>query len=233
LIRERPPLAAYALGYGILSLLRPILGQGASGAEAARLGFDHWCLDRKFWEACGGLGIPDLEARRVTALMKAALSRTVPENRRPYETGSPCRPGLLGTALIEENYQAEDFRAILGINFFEDVTWFNKEGFEDALLYGSLFFTLESGAALEEYAGGKKKTAKVRGGKKPASPEAPVPASVAKAPAPPLSWPERMDMIAELAEALTQAEAASGYRLDGLLDSLSGEADGKKRRKGR
>jgi hypothetical protein len=65
----------------------------------------------------------------------------------------------------------------LGINFFDDVAWFNKEGFEAALFYGVLFFLLETGQA---------------------------------------------ETIAELAAAFARAEEASGYRLDGLLDSLSG-----------
>jgi hypothetical protein len=36
---------------------------------------------------------------------------------------------------------------------------------------------------------------------------------------------ERVAVIAELSEILGRAEAASGYRLDGLLDILSGSGD--------
>jgi hypothetical protein len=224
-MRDKPRIIAIALGYGALSLLRPILGEGASGAEAARLGFDHWFLDRKLQEQYRALGLPENETRRITDLMRAVLSRTVPADLKPYGAGTPLNPGLLGAALIEEHYQDEDFRRILGINFFEDVTWFNKEGFEEALFYGLLFFTLESDAALAEYAG-KKKPAKTKGRKTKAVPaagedsarETPVKAA-------PLPWAERAAIIAELSEALVRAEEASGYRLDGLLDMLSGSGD--------
>ena len=154
--------------------------------------------------------------------MKAVLSRTVPESPAHYETGAAVNPGLLGTAIIEENYEAGDFRTLLGFNLFDDVTWFNKEGFEEALFYGALFFTLESGAAFEEYLG-MKKSAKTKG-RKSGVPEAAAPEKPAK---PPLPWPERVEIIAGLSNALTRAEKASGYRLDGLLDSLSGGNGGK------
>ncbi|MCL2230725.1 MAG: hypothetical protein FWC01_06480, partial [Treponema sp.] len=50
--------------------------------------------------------------------------------------------------IIEENYLSEDFRRILGINFFNDVPWFNKEGFDDALYYSSLFFMMDGSVDL-------------------------------------------------------------------------------------
>jgi hypothetical protein len=140
--------------------------------------------------------------------MKAVLSRTVPADMKPCGARKPA--GRLAVAIIEEHYEAEDFRSLLGINFFDDVTWFNKEGFEAALFYGSLFFTLESDAALAEYSGKKKKAG---AGKKE---------KTASAKAAPLRWRDRVKIIAELAEALTRAEETSGYRLDGLLDTLSG-----------
>jgi hypothetical protein len=221
-MKEHPPVIAIALGYGALALLRPIIGEGAPGAEAARLGFDHWRLDRKLGELYRSLGVTADETRRITDLMKAVLSRTVPEDLKPSAAGTPLTPGLLGAAFIERHYQDEDFRRILGINLFEDVTWFNKEGFEAALFYGSLFFTLENDAAFEECAG-KKKAAPTKGKKAKAVPAAggdSAPAIPGKAA--PLSWPERTGIIAELSEALARAEEASGYRLDGLLDSLAG-----------
>ncbi|MDR1240187.1 MAG: alpha-amylase [Treponema sp.] len=219
-MRDRPCVIAAALGYGILALLRSIIGRGASGTEAARLGFDHWSLDRKLREQYRKLGVPEDEGRRLTALMKAVLSRTVPEDRKPCETGSPAKPGLLAAAIIEENYEAEDFRALLGINFFDDAAWFNKEGFEAALFYGSLFFLLESDAAFEEYGGGKKPV-KARAGKTKAAGEG------AGTGAPSLFRQERAALVAELAAALSRAEKVSGYRMDGLLDALAGGNGGK------
>jgi hypothetical protein len=46
-----------------------------------------------------------------------------------------------------ENYSADDFGKLLGINIFNDESWFNKEGFEAALFYGSLFAAVETGMA--------------------------------------------------------------------------------------
>jgi len=63
---------------------------------------------------------------------------------KPGKNGSKFSPAQFAALIIEENYLSEDFRRILGINFFNDVPWFNKEGFEDALYYSSLFFMMES-----------------------------------------------------------------------------------------
>jgi hypothetical protein len=49
----------------------------------------------------------------------------------------------LAARIIEINYLNADFRRILGINFFNDIPWFNKEGFEDALFCTSLFSMIE------------------------------------------------------------------------------------------
>jgi hypothetical protein len=222
-IRDRQFLCAAALGYGLLSILRPIIGEGtggvAAGALAVSLGFDHWRLDRKLRDLYRAIGASDDEAWRLTGVSRAALCRIAPEEASPVTTALfsadiPFDPGRAGTLFIEENYQYEDFRRLLGINTFDDITWFNKEGFESSLFYGTLFFVLESDEVLRQVSRAKAKPAGAKKG---------VQAAV-KSTAKPLPWLERVTRIGELNEALINAEAKSGYRLHELLDVLAGAA---------
>jgi len=145
-ISERQMLHSVVLSYGVVSLLRSIIGKEATGAMAANLAFDHWDLGRKLRQTYMRYGASDAEAWRITDLIKAVLSRTKMEHEwsKPGKNGSKLSPAQIAALIIEENYLSEDFRRILGINFFNDVPWFNKEGFEDALYYSSLFFMMES-----------------------------------------------------------------------------------------
>jgi hypothetical protein len=139
-LRERPWAVSLVLGYGVLGLLRPILGKESSGALAAALA-DHWQLIRKLRECWERLGISGSEARRMGALVRSVLARTAPEKEPPVKTSDA---GTLAAALILENYDAGDFRTALGINLFDDVTWFNKEAFEETIAWASLFLLCES-----------------------------------------------------------------------------------------
>ncbi|MDR0473696.1 MAG: alpha-amylase, partial [Treponema sp.] len=139
---NRLPLYAAALGYAALASLRDIIGEGAPGTPAVDLGFDHWRLDRKLAGILYGVEASAREAHRITVNMRAFLKRT----------GAPCpaltdnfEPRRFATWLIQEYYLEDDFRELLGINIFDDVIWFNKEYFEDALLYGTLFGVMETG----------------------------------------------------------------------------------------
>jgi hypothetical protein len=196
-VQTRPSVAAFAAGYGVLAALRAVIGEGAGGVEAKAL-VEHWSLDRKLRECYHQLGIPSDEAYRITELMKAVLSRTSPKDDAPYHTGHA------GEALILENYAAEDFRRLLGVNVFEDTVWFNKEAFEEVLFYAPLFLVLESPSALE--------AVKRSPGGKARKPE-PVDDTAA--------WLERVERIAAVEKALAKAKARSGYRLEGLLSALS------------
>jgi hypothetical protein len=143
-ICEKREFALFALGYGILSLLRSVIGEGASGADGWSL-VNHWQIDRKLRETFQSRGINREEARQVMELIKAVLCRTAP---RPV----PDRPvqktaDSLALAIFIDNYDAEDFRRLLGINRYDDITWYNKEKFADALFYGSFFLLLEDDAA--------------------------------------------------------------------------------------
>ncbi|MCL2765623.1 MAG: alpha-amylase family glycosyl hydrolase [Treponema sp.] len=188
---ERQMLYAVALSYGVLSLLRLIIGRlqngkGATGLHAADLAFDHWDLGRKLRQTYKNFGASDVEAWQITDLLKASLGRTnVPHSwDRPAKKDiSGLSPSEFAALIIEENYLSEDFRRILGINFFNDVMWFNKEGFENAVYYSSFFFMMEGSIKM------------------------PV--------------EERINRISGIYDALTKAEKKSEYRFDNLLDILT------------
>ncbi|MDR2782382.1 MAG: alpha-amylase [Treponema sp.] len=203
---------AFLLGYGLLSLLRSILGKGASGADAAAL-IRHWQLDRKIRNAYTKSSIPGDIAYNATELMKAVIARTTPTvgSAEPLHAA-----GNLLASIIMENYQKEDFRQLLGVNVFDDATWFNKEKFDFALMYASLFLAFESEDAFTtrpaaRTAGKTKPDGKIsasRGGK--------------KAVAQPIesAWNARLTLIMDMREKLRQAEKKSAYRLDKLIEAL-------------
>jgi glycosidase len=199
-ISDRPHTALYAFGYGIFAMFRSIVGGGTEGAAAKAL-IDHWHLDRKFREACEAQGVSGDEAYRVTEIMKALLARTVPASAALY---GPAPSALY---LIQENYAAEDFRAILGVNLFDDVVWFNKEAFERTLLYAPLFSILESGAAFRESSDSAEFTGSAGVHETDRSARA--------------ARQKRVRIIAELTEQFLRAEAGSGYRLDRLIEVLA------------
>jgi hypothetical protein len=206
-IAEKPIIAAYILGYFALSTLRYILGETGSGAEARSLA-EHWNLDRKLREAFISLGAPEDEASGVTEIIKAVLARTSPDDLSLYGTPS------LAESVILANYSDEDFKKVLGINYFEDVTWFNKEAFENVLFYAPLFLILESGDAFK--GSGKAVPAVGRSGaKKAKSPEQDKKTTVSLS---------RVETIAALALQFARAEEQSAYRLDLLIEGLSGKS---------
>jgi hypothetical protein len=211
-LNKEPAFTAAALGYGLLSLLRSILG--AAGEDAAAL-LNHWRLDRKLRACWENLGMGGEEARRTAELAGAVLARTSPADTSSYSIYS------FGKALILDNYDAGDFRSLLGVNLFDDVTWFNKEGFEFCLSLGSLFLALESDEAFVEAgrspgkgeAGGKWRE------KVPAAGDRKAPGTGKTGEDP--RWKKRLVTIAAERERLCGAEEQSGYRLDDLLEALS------------
>jgi hypothetical protein len=216
-IAARPQNAALVFGYAALTLLRSVLGaNGATGAEAARLA-DHWQLIRKVKASWEKLGLSAHEAARMAELARAVLSRTAPP---PSPAGAvppaaaPASAAItadrIAASIIYDNYEADDFRTLLGINRFEDTTWFNKEAFEEAVTITHLFLLPESPAAFTNpglhtgTAGGT---------------TGPTPGTAGAA------WKTRIETITAIAGptgSLMKAEAASAYRLDTLLDLLSG-----------
>ncbi|MDR1636805.1 MAG: alpha-amylase, partial [Treponema sp.] len=210
----------YALAYGALALLRFVLGPQASGAELKAL-LVHWKLDRKIREAYQALGFKGDEIRRVAGIMETALARTgtAKSARAQAENPSTKSPGgkrsksakvspapasapgsgsvkARVTAFLAANYEAEDFRLLLKVNRFDDVTWFNKEAFEEVLYYASLFLLTDDDTVFCSAFG---------------SP-----------PAGPWNTAQRTAFITELVRFIFEAEKESGYRLDELITILSG-----------
>ena len=142
-------LCAVILCYGLLSLLRSIIGKEANGRHAANLAFDHWDLGRKMREIFYHFGASENEAWKITDITRVVLSKTKPDPKdlaayKWPDNDSSGAAARFAALILEENYLDEDFRRILGINIFDDIVWFNKEGFEGALFYSSLFFLVEN-----------------------------------------------------------------------------------------
>jgi len=204
-MKERQSVCAAALGYGLLAILRPIIGKGANGSLAANLAFEHWDLDRKLKEQYRIYGASDDEVWRLAetshaVLRRTALQRTADYSLTNYTVKGKFDADRFAATIIEKYYLNDDFRRLIGINHFNNITWFNKEAFEGAIFYGKLFYVLEGDSAFissEQSAG---KTA----GK-------------------PLPWLERAAFIAAITESLHKMEIASGYQLDKLILLLAGE----------
>ena len=148
-VREKPALAAMALGYITLGLLKSVIGtegeaEVGAGTEAAALAL-HWQLDMVLIECWENNGVPRDEGQRAAEVAMALLSRS-----NPVQLGIRAdTPDAIAAAIIIENYDADDFRKILKVNRFNDVTWFNKEAFEEVLFLAPFFLALENPGALE------------------------------------------------------------------------------------
>ncbi|MCL1931665.1 MAG: alpha-amylase family glycosyl hydrolase [Treponema sp.] len=192
-LKENRLLCAAAMGYSLLAILRPIIGKGADGSLAADLAFAHWELDRKLKELFRAFGATDDEVWRIGEITRAVLRRTTLRQTADY-SGS-FDPELFAATIIGKNYLYDDFRILIGLNHFNDVTWFNKEAFESAMFYGKLFYALEGDSAfISGESAGSGKTQ---------------------------PWAERVERIAKITEALEKAEAGSGYQLDKLVQLLT------------
>jgi hypothetical protein len=145
-------LCAVTLGYGLLSLLRSVIGKEATGSHAADLAFTHWDLGRKFREILYRYGATDNEAWRIMDIVRVILSKTKGDFFWKKGAAKAFDAVEFASLVINENYHDGDFRRILGINLFDDVLWFNKEGFDAALFYSSLFFMVDGSveSAIEE-----------------------------------------------------------------------------------
>ncbi|MDR1908429.1 MAG: alpha-amylase [Spirochaetaceae bacterium] len=145
-VSAKPRLAMYALAAGFLGILRTVNVKAAGkngarsitgGAETCAL-MEFWGLDRKLQEIFCREGASGEEAWRAVGFIKAALARTAPSAQQ-----SARAPDAETLALL--NYDAEDLRALLRINIFEDVAWYNKEAFEEALVLLPLFALMQTG----------------------------------------------------------------------------------------
>jgi hypothetical protein len=171
-ISARPRIALYAAAAGFLGLLRPVLSspgaghlnggsrseKAVSGAEILGL-VEFWDLDRKMREIFTAAGASGEEASRAVEFIKAALARSSGEGSGNVKAVKPsgkkpaAKTETSAAALALQNYDAPDIRALLKINVFEDVTWYNKEALEEALVLFPLLALMQTGKA------GAKKTA--------------------------------------------------------------------------
>jgi len=138
---KRHLLCSVILGYGIISLLRSVIGKEANGSHAASLAFTHWDLGRKLRDIFRCFGASEKEIWKITDIARAVLIKT--EHEPFWKRGTKFDASDFAALILEENYLDDDFKRILGINIFDDVIWFNKEGFETSLFYSSLFFMVE------------------------------------------------------------------------------------------
>jgi len=203
-MQQRPLVIAAALGYGLLAILRSVIGKGAGGSLAVNLAFEHWGMDRKLKEQYRCFGAADDELWRLGEISKAVLLRTAMHcdamqhdamhHVSDYAIGAHQAKGIFSAksfaaTIIGKNYLYDDFRSLLGINQFNGVTWLNKEAFESALFYGTLFFTLENDSAYAAF----------------------------------MPRLDRAAYIAAVSGVLEEAKDACGYRLDKLIELLGGE----------
>jgi hypothetical protein len=87
---------------------------------------------------------------KVKKAKASGTAKAEPANSKARGAAIPAEAGAAAwaAALIAGNYQAEDFRRLLGVNRFNDVTWFNKEAFEESLFYLSCFCSAEDEGSL-------------------------------------------------------------------------------------
>ncbi len=208
MIKEKPQTIAYAVGYGLCTILRDVLGDGYSGREAKSL-MDHWCLDRKFRELYQNMDIPGDESWRVVELFKGLLKRTCSAEY------IDLKPKGLAKALADESLESSDYKDVLGLNQFNNSVWFNKECFDDALFYASLFVVLETPEAFES---AEAKDQKPVSKKAAASEEKTDPRAV---------WIKRIKAAAETVKLLKAAADTSGYKLEELRNALAEKGSGK------
>jgi hypothetical protein len=203
-IREKPALASLALGYNTLALLRSIAPNTPDTAASESAGHAealvrHWQLDRVARECWENTGINHEEARRAAEIALALLARTGPAvsesglkpDHKSDSRQVPKTPGAIAAAIILENYETPDFVKILGVNRFDDVTWFNKEAFEETLFLAPFFLSLDTPCAFGKETESDKERL------------------------------NRVKTIAAVTEAFRLAEEASGYRFDELSRALS------------
>jgi len=155
-------LNSVILSYGVLSLLPSIIGKDANGRHAASLAFDHWDFGRKLRDIYLNIGASWEESGRIVDIVRALLCRigfwnvdSIARNRwAKIDNSRDHSYDAAGVAalIIDANYNDEDFRSILGINFFDDAVWFNREGFNATIFYSSLIFMVagSSGITTEE-----------------------------------------------------------------------------------
>ena len=203
-LSEDPRISAYIAGYLVLALNRGIIGVEATGEDARRL-VDHWCLDRKLRESYQDAGFPPDESYHVVELLKLILSRTMNEDQSLFQGPS------ISFSITSHLFTEEAFKAFLNVNLYNDVLWFNKEKFEQILLYAGIIAAIES----DEAALPPKRQEVQSSEKKGSIVLVPHPSKLNTA-----QWSKRLEMIAQIQQELSNAMVASGYKVEVLLNAL-------------
>ncbi len=194
-------MAETAFAHLVLDGLVALAGKKVSGEGARRIA-ERFFLERKLREALRAAGMPGDKAYQEVALAsyclgkKGSLAQALASWLKALP-GSSSGQGLaldlvegLGRALAQE----PELRQRLGINLFEGVEWFHKEGYE-GLLQASLISSLL----------GSESEAKGRDTDRPA-------------------LRRRLLAVQGLRNLLLEAEADSSYRVDLLLGFLQERA---------
>jgi hypothetical protein len=123
---------SYAIFDGLKSLCADPAEEGTlreEASEGARRLLDRYCLDRKLREALRDAGMHGDEAYKDIAVAKTLLSKLGNQGL--------CKPAV--APIVGWASGDEDLRAILGVNLFGGVTWFNKERFEETARRAALY----------------------------------------------------------------------------------------------
>ncbi|WP_243692861.1 alpha-amylase family glycosyl hydrolase [Treponema sp. J25] len=213
---EQPRVASYVAGYAILALNRGIIGEGASGKDARRL-VDHWCLDRKLKEVYQEMGYPFEEVDRVVELLKLILEHSTRE-LAPEETQEKNKALLLAREIFTDAHT----RAFLGVHLFNDIEWFNKERFEEALLYATLVACIESDdAGFKDPALSSRRSSRRKDHGQEEGPSrftpTPHPSKIRFA-----EWHRRVEEVARIHLDFLQALSDSAYQVANIEQALKG-----------
>jgi hypothetical protein len=123
----------FVRAYLVLTALRALGTHKAAGENAARLARE-WRLARKIRELAVARGVDRNTADHAAKTAVAALARSTPENP------------LTAASIVAGCLEQEDTRELLGVNVFNNVSWYNRERFHLTLRYAAFYATAEKGA---------------------------------------------------------------------------------------
>jgi hypothetical protein len=196
LLRDRPETRAALL---VWALTRPLgfLIDPEQSTEQSRALYDEWLLGTVAERTFSGLGLDDGLAMVGAALVRVLLAH----ERALAETG-----GQGPRRVLERLLSDGDVRDFLGVNRYRDVLWFSQERF-DALVAGLLATAVTLLSTVPPVA------------EAPAADAAP-PATAASAPKPEADGAAELGRALAVARAFRDAEGASNFQLERLLNLL-------------
>jgi hypothetical protein len=211
---RKPWGAETAAAWAVLEGLVALAGRTRPGAAARRIE-ERIFLERKLRETLRAIGMPGDEAWRALSFASTFLARSgeLEAIMAASGEGQASRARRVQALFVDD----EELRHKLGVNLFEGIEWFRKEGFGEAL---------EAGAKAAVLSGLVKAQAPA-----PAPAIAPVArdADAGAKPAPAAGLPKadtalilaRIKAVEGIVAALREAELASGYRLDEFRRALA------------